>query len=165
MRSAVTAIILASALAAVACTNTDTSPKQDRAAGSEMAVAPSGPVANRNPAPNEAAPTATNNAGGADRTKEVDNTGINERDRRGTLTPGDQGNSASETDITANIRKGIMADDQLSFVGKNVKVITVGSKVTLRGPVKTDQAKLAIADLATRTAGVSEVDNQLEVKN
>jgi osmotically-inducible protein OsmY len=58
-----------------------------------------------------------------------------------------------------------MADDTLSFTGKNVKVITVGNKVTLRGPVKTDQAKLAIAAIATRTPGVNEVDNQLEVKN
>lgn len=98
-------------------------------------------------------------------TKEADNTGLNERDRQATTKPLDQGNSAAETDITASIRKGIMADEKLSFNGKNVKVITVGSKVTLRGPVQTDQARVAIAAIATQTPGVSEVDNQLEVAN
>ena len=104
-------------------------------------------------------------SGGAERTREADNTGLNERDRRDTTTPMDQGSSAAETDITASIRKGIMADEKLSFMGKNVKVITVGDKVTLRGPVESAQARVAIAALASRTAGVREVDNQLEVKN
>jgi osmotically-inducible protein OsmY len=162
MKAGVTVVIIASAIAAVACTNTDTSSKQDRAAGTEVAAAPTG-IANPNPAQNEAAPVVANDLGLADRTKEADNTRINERDRRDTTTPVDQGNSAAETSITASIRKGIMADESLSFNAKNVKVITVGSKVTLRGPVETDQAKAAIGQLATRTTGVSEVDNQLEV--
>jgi osmotically-inducible protein OsmY len=58
-----------------------------------------------------------------------------------------------------------MADETLSAVAQNVKVITLGSKVTLRGPVTSDQAKVAIANIARRTAGVMEVDNQLEVTN
>jgi hyperosmotically inducible protein len=161
MKTGVTVIILASAFAAVACTNSDISPKQDRAASG--AAAPTGVVV-ANPT-NDAAPAGSNDPAMAERNRAADNTGINERDRRGTTTPLDQGSSAAETNITADIRKGIMADDTLSFTGKNVKVITVGNKVTLRGPVKTDQAKLAIAAIATRTAGVSEVDNQLEVKN
>jgi osmotically-inducible protein OsmY len=76
----------------------------------------------------------------------------------------DQGNSGSETKISAGIRRGIMGDKTLSFTAKNVKVITVGTKVTLRGPVKTEQEKAAIEALAKQAAGVSEVDNQLEVK-
>lgn len=115
--------------------------------------------------PNDKTSTVANEAGPADHTKGADNTKLNERDRHGTLTPLDQGNSVAETNITAAIRKGIMGDETLSFTGKNVKVITVGSKVTLRGPVQSDQAKAAIEALATQTAGVSAVDNQLEVKN
>src|SRR6185437_11697650 len=80
-------------------------------------------------------PTVVNNPGVADQTKNADNTKINDRDRHGALTPMDQGNSGAETKITATIRKSMMSDKTLSFGAKNVKVITVGSKVTLRGPV------------------------------
>jgi hyperosmotically inducible periplasmic protein len=105
-----------------------------------------------------------NNPGVGDQTKGADNTKLNDRDRHGTLTPMDQGNSGSETKITAAIRKGLMGDGSLSFTAKNVKVITVGAKVTLRGPVKSDQERSAVEAIARQTAGVSEVDNQLEVK-
>ena len=113
---------------------------------------------------NEGTSTVLNNPGVADHSMNADNTKVNDRDRHGALTPMDQGNSGSETKITAAIRKGIMADSTLSFTAKNVKVITVGSKVTLRGPVNSDPEKASIAALAKQTAGVSEVDNQLEVK-
>jgi len=108
---------------------------------------------------------AATNPGVPDQAKSLDSTKVNERDRRdSTLTPMDQGNSASETKITAAIRRGIMGDKNLSFAAKNVKIITVGTKVTLRGQVVTEQEKAAIDALAKQTAGVSEVDNQLEVK-
>lgn len=102
--------------------------------------------------------------GAADQTKQADNTKVNERDRHGALTPMNQGNSSDETAITAAIRRGIIADKSLSFTAKNVKVITVGHKVTLRGPVKSDQEKASIEAVAKQTAGVTEIDNQLEVK-
>jgi osmotically-inducible protein OsmY len=77
----------------------------------------------------------------------------------------DQGNSAAETTITANIRKGIIGDKTVSFNGKNVKIVTIGTKVTLRGPVKNAAERATIESIAKRTAGVSDVDNQLEVSN
>jgi len=40
----------------------------------------------------------------------------------------------------------------------------VNGKVTLRGPVKNDQEQQTIASLAQQVAGVTSVDNQLEVK-
>jgi osmotically-inducible protein OsmY len=95
---------------------------------------------------------------------EPDNTRKNERDRGDSVTPLDQGNSTAETDITANIRKGMMAEPSLSFTAKNVKVVTSGTRVTLRGPVMNAAEKTLIAAVATRTTGVSAVDNQLEVK-
>ena len=76
----------------------------------------------------------------------------------------DQGGSQTERSITASIRKGVVADKSLSFTAKNVKIITTGSKVTLRGPVKSDQERSAIETRAKQTPGVTEVDNQLEVK-
>jgi hyperosmotically inducible protein len=109
------------------------------------------------------APPATNNPGAADNTKDATNTKINERDRNGTLTPMDQG-GGKDRDITAAIRRAVMSDGSLSFTAKNVKIITTGGKVTLRGPVKSDAEKAAIESKAKSAPGVTEVDNQLEVK-
>ena len=108
-------------------------------------------------------PPATTPAPNADGTKNADNTKLNERDRKSTLTPINQGNSSAETKITADIRKAILAK-KLSFNAANSKVITTGTKVTLRGPVKSDEEKATIESIAKATAGVTEVDNQLEVK-
>ena len=98
-------------------------------------------------------------------TKKVDNTKVNKRDRdNAALTPMDQGNSASETKISADVRRAIMGDKSLSFTAKNVKIITVGTKVTLRGPVKSVHEKTVIEKVAKQTAGVVEIDNQLEIQ-
>lgn len=80
------------------------------------------------------------------------------------LTPMNQGNSKSETQITADIRKTVMADKSLSFTAKNVKIITQGTKVTLRGAVKSDAEKSSIENEARNTAGVTDVDDQIIVK-
>jgi hyperosmotically inducible protein len=96
----------------------------------------------------------------------ADNTGINARDRAdATLTPGDQGSSDSDRQISAQIRRAITSDDQLSTAAKNIKIITVNGKVTLRGPVKTEQEKQAITAAAQKVTGVSGLDDQLELKS
>ncbi|MDB4996421.1 MAG: hypothetical protein JWM74_3853 [Myxococcaceae bacterium] len=114
--------------------------------------------------PPPAGATANANPGAADQTKNADNTKINDRDRHGAVTPVDQGNSDSELKITAAIRKGVVGDKSLGFNAKNIKIITVGSKVTLRGPVSSDQERSNIEARAKATPGVTEVDNQIEVK-
>lgn len=93
-----------------------------------------------------------------------DNTGVNTRDRddRG-LTPLDQSNDPADIDITKKIRQAVVDDDSLSSNAKNVKIITRGGKVTLRGPVKTDAEKSAIAAKAQAVAGAESVVNELEV--
>jgi hyperosmotically inducible protein len=109
--------------------------------------------------------SVTSNPGAGDHTGSADNTRLNARDRSGTLTPIDQGNSKAEIAITASIRRNVMGDHALSFTAKNVKIITVGPRVTLRGPVKSDAERSEIENLARQTAGVTDVDDQLEVKN
>jgi len=95
----------------------------------------------------------------------ADNTRVNERDRSSAaLTPMDQGGSASDRAITQQIRKDLMKDKSLSFTAKNVKVITIDGKVTLRGPVKSEAERSAIEAAARRATGDSgRVDNQLEI--
>lgn len=92
-----------------------------------------------------------------------DNTGRNERDRDDSLTPLDQGNTPAEIVITASIRKDVIAEPSLSFTAKNIKVVTIGNRVTLRGPVTNEAEKSLIEAVAMRTTGVGRVDNQLEV--
>jgi hyperosmotically inducible protein len=110
-------------------------------------------------------PTTSPPPGAGDGTSDATNTRLNERDRHGTVTPGDQGGSDVERKITAAIRREIVGDKSLSFTAKNVKIITSGGKVTLRGPVKSADEKTRIETHARQTDGVTDVDNQLEIKN
>jgi len=80
------------------------------------------------------------------------------------VTPIDQGNSKDELAISSAIRQSIMQKDGLSFDAKNAKIVTVGSKVTLRGPVSSQQERMTLENIAKATPGVTAVDDQLEVK-
>lgn len=96
--------------------------------------------------------------------KPADNTKVNERDKdTSAKTPGDQGQGKADIDITASIRKSVVADDALSTNAKNVKIITEGGVVTLRGPVASEDEKTKIASLARSTPGVERVEDQLEI--
>jgi hyperosmotically inducible protein len=98
-------------------------------------------------------------------TAEADNTKVNERDRDDSaLTAMDQGNGEQDIKITQQIRQAVMDDDSLSFNAKNVKIITVDGKVTLRGPVANSKERTTIGAAAKRVAGGARVDNQLEVE-
>ena len=102
---------------------------------------------------------------GTNAVADVDNSGLNVRDRNDqTLTPGDQGNSSTDLDTTRRIRKEITASKDVSVSARNVKIITANGRVTLRGPVKTEQEKQIIGEIASRIAQSGNVDNQLEVK-
>jgi hyperosmotically inducible periplasmic protein len=97
--------------------------------------------------------------------KQPDNTKVNERDRStAALTPPDQRENQSDLKITQQIRQAVMGNGSLSFTAKNVKIITQGGKVTLRGPVNSADERSAIEAAARQVAGVSQVDNQIEVK-
>jgi putative membrane protein len=88
---------------------------------------------------------------------------MRDRDSR-TLTPLDQGSSKSDTEITAQIRKDIIAGHDMSLNGKNIKIITLNGLVTLRGAVNSSEEKSKIAEIAQRQVGAHNLNNQLEVK-
>ena len=94
----------------------------------------------------------------------ADNSGNNVRYRQDTaVTATDQSNSKADLNITQAIRKAVMADKKLSTNAHNVKIITANGVVTLRGPVKSAKEKKNIGAKAARVAGVTRVDNQLEI--
>jgi len=98
-------------------------------------------------------------------TKDADNTARNVEDRGSqTLTPMDQGNSTADVAMTAQIRKEVVAAKNMSVNAQNVKIITNGGKVTLRGPVNTAEEKRVIGEIAAKYAQPGNVDDQLEVK-
>jgi len=93
-----------------------------------------------------------------------DNTGVNVRDRDSARkTPVDQNENKADVERTAEIRKRVI-DAQLSTDGHNVKIITQGGKVTLRGPVKSAEEKETIEKIAKDVAGPDRVDSQLEIE-
>jgi osmotically-inducible protein OsmY len=94
----------------------------------------------------------------------ADNTGVNDRDRNGaTITPGDQPENKADLEMAAKIRQSIVDDKSLSTDAQNVKIVAADGVVTLRGPVKTAREKTAIEDKVKQVAGVSRVENLLEV--
>ena len=97
-------------------------------------------------------------------TVDRDNTAVNERDQlENVKTPIDQNENQEDVDITANIRKQVV-DTEMSVNAQNVKIITQDGKVTLRGPVKSDEEKQKIEAIATSVAGADKVDSQIEVE-
>ena len=68
---------------------------------------------------------------------DADNTARNSRDRDGaSQTAGDQAENETDRQISANVRQAVVGDSSLSTNAHNVKIITSGGTVTLRGPVK-----------------------------
>jgi len=94
----------------------------------------------------------------------ADNTGKNQRDREPEAkTPIDQDEDQADVNTTAEIRKEILAQENMSVNARNAKVMTAKGKVTLRGPVDSDAERDTIAGIAEKVAGKDNVDNQLEV--
>jgi len=94
-----------------------------------------------------------------------DNTKVNERDRARSEPTADQAKeNTSDRDIMQKIRKAIMADKTLSTYGHNVKVISQHGKVTLKGPVHSEDERKSIEEKAVQIAGAANVTNQLAVK-
>jgi len=88
---------------------------------------------------------------------------VNAQDR--TKATADQAkNNPSDRDTMQKIRKSVMDDKSLSTSAHNVKIISQHGKVTLRGPVNSEDEKKTIEQKATEVAGSGNVVNDLTVK-
>ncbi|HXM02902.1 MAG TPA: BON domain-containing protein [Chthoniobacterales bacterium] len=93
-----------------------------------------------------------------------DNTKTNQGDANKNAQTADQQkmNPADRT-TTKQIRAAIMKDTSLSTYAHNVKIITQNGKVTLKGPVRSDDEKSNIEAKATAVAGAGNVENDLTI--
>ena len=71
---------------------------------------------------------------------QADNSAQN-KNHKETNTAQDQSNAKNSREITASIRKALIADKGLSTYAHNVKIITQGQTVILKGPVRSEDEK------------------------
>jgi len=95
-----------------------------------------------------------------------DNTKVNERDKAKSQPTADQAkNTQSDRETMQKIRQAVVADKSLSTYGHNVKIIAQSGKVTLKGPVVSEEESKAIEAKATEVAGAGNVTNMLAIKD
>jgi hyperosmotically inducible periplasmic protein len=96
--------------------------------------------------------------------KSPDNSAVNKQDRSTSQPTADQAkNNMSDRDMMKNIRRDIVKDKSLSTYGHNVKVVADHGKVTLKGPVRSEDEKRAVAEYARKYAGDGNVTDELTV--
>ena len=94
-----------------------------------------------------------------------DNTKVNKRDRKSAEPTADQAkNKTSDREMMRQIRRAVVKDKSLSTYAHNVKIISQNGKVTLKGPVHSEEEKKAIEAKATQVAGDGNVTDELTVK-
>jgi osmotically-inducible protein OsmY len=102
---------------------------------------------------------------GAAQNREPDNTAVNKQDRNASRPTADQAkNNMSDREMARRIRQDVVRDKSLSTYGHNVKIIAKSGKVTLRGPVHSEDEKRAIEEHARKYAGDGNVTNEVTVK-
>jgi len=94
-----------------------------------------------------------------------DNTKVNERDRNKAASTADRAkDNPNDRDIMQKIRKSIVDDKSLSTYAHNVKIVSEHGKVTLKGPVRSEEEKKSVEQKATEVAGAGNVTDEMTVK-
>jgi hyperosmotically inducible periplasmic protein len=94
----------------------------------------------------------------------ADNSKTNQRDRdQASPTADQQKMNPADRDITKKIRMALHNDKSLSTYAHNIKIISQDGKVTLKGPVRSEDERANIEAKAAAVAGEGNVTDQLEV--
>jgi osmotically-inducible protein OsmY len=93
--------------------------------------------------------------------QEPDNTKTNKREQP---TADQAKNTLSDRDSMQKIRQAVVGDKSLSTYAHNVKIISRNGKVTLKGPVRSEEEKRTIEAKAEEVVGKGNVTNNLTVK-
>ncbi len=97
---------------------------------------------------------------------EPDNTRVNARDMDSAEPTADQQQqNATDLELTQRIRQSVMADESFSTYAKNIKIISQNGRVTLKGPVASDDEKTSIVAMAVAATGdATKVTDQISVE-
>ena len=95
------------------------------------------------------------------RGQEPDNSNQNKAQSQ---TADDQTNAKTDRLTTASVRKAIVGDKNLSTYAHNIKIITHDGRVTLRGPVKSEEEKQQVLTDAASAVTTANISNELTVK-
>lgn|SRR6478752_5608511 len=95
--------------------------------------------------------------------QDADNTKANKQSQNKMETADQAKNSNTDLQLMKKIRRAIVKDKSLSTDAHNVKVIAMDGKVTLKGPVKSDDEKKAVEQKATEIAGSGNVTDEMTV--
>lgn len=94
----------------------------------------------------------------------ADNTKVNKQDNNNPEPTADQQkNNRSDLQIARQIRQSLSQDKSLSTYAHNVKVISENGKVTLKGPVRSEDEKQAVLSKAAQIAGENNVNDKVTV--
>jgi hyperosmotically inducible protein len=95
-----------------------------------------------------------------------DNTNANKQDQKPQAINADKAqNNLSDRELMAHIRRDIVKDKSLSTYAHNVKVVSANGKVTLRGPVRSDQERQLVEQYAKKYAGDKNVTDEVTVRS
>jgi hyperosmotically inducible protein len=97
-----------------------------------------------------------------DKPTQPDNTKVNKQERHKSADHAKD--NASDRELMQKIRKSVVSDKSLSRSAHNVKIIAENGKVTLKGPVRSEEEKKSIEAKANEIAGSGNVTNELTVK-
>lgn len=102
----------------------------------------------------------------AQETPQPDNTKVNKGDTSASAPTADHAkNNLNDRQIMQQIRKSVIADKSLSTYAHNAKIVSDHGKVTLKGPVKSEEERKTLEAKATDVVGAGNVTNQLSVKS
>src|ERR1700686_1298394 len=93
--------------------------------------------------------------------QQADNTKMNKD--QSSPTADDQKMNPTDRALAQKIRKSIHDDKELSTYAHNIKIIAQDGKVTLRGPVRSEDEKNNLQAKAVKVAGQENLTNQLEI--
>ena len=95
-----------------------------------------------------------------------DNTKANKGDTSARSTTADKAikNNLSDRQVEAHIRREVFRDKSLSIYAHNVKIVSANGKVTLRGPVRSEEEKQKVEQYAKKYAADQNVIDELTVK-
>ncbi len=95
--------------------------------------------------------------------QDADNTKTNKQSQNQTKSADTAKNTKSDLQLMKEIRRAVVKDKSLSVNAHNCKIVAKGGKVTLKGPVNSDEEKKNIEQKATEIAGAGNITNELTV--